>query len=100
MRHIYRPIVGSWYKSHDMDEPFEVVATDEQGCVEVQYFSGEIEEYDIEVWNEFDLLRIPPPEDVLGPFEYSREDLGYNDHLFRREFWSGALTELEPEDYY
>ena len=38
---------GQWYKRLDLDENFEVVAIDrDEECIEIQYYSGEIEEID------------------------------------------------------
>ena len=98
MRRIYQPNVGSWYKNQDINNLFEVVATDEDGNVEIQYFAGEIEEIDLDTWNELDLKLVPPPEDWSGPYEVSRDDLGYSDSSYQPEDWSGPLSGIEPED--
>lgn len=97
------PVIGQWYKEKESGDIFEVVAADEaDGFVELQYFSGEIEEFDLELWHSFDLLEIPEPEDWSGPFEMTREDLDYSDYTFHPENWSGPLTGIEPEyeDWY
>ncbi len=99
MRHHERPDIGDWYKNQEYNNIFEVVASDErEDYVEVQYFAGEIEEFDIETWYELDLKRIPPPEDWSGPYEVAREDLGYTDETIHPEDWSGPLAEIEPND--
>lgn len=75
------PIVGNWYKNLETRVQFEVVAIDEHAqTVEIQYFEGEVEEIDIDAWNEMALEAIEPPEDWSGAFEdLERDDLGYND---------------------
>lgn len=99
MRHHERPDVGNWYKDQEYNSVFEVVASDEkEDYVEIQYFAGEITELDLETWYELDLKRIPAPEDWSGPFELSREDLGYADETIHPEDWSGPLAELEPNE--
>ncbi len=98
MRHHEYPNVGYWYTDQDYNHIFEVVAADDHDqCVEIQYFAGEIEELDLETWYQLDLRRIPPPEDWSGPFEISKEDLGYSDDSIRPEDWSGPLSDIEPE---
>lgn len=100
MRHKLSPNVGNWYQNQTFSEIFEVVATDDlDGCVEVQYFSGEIEEYDLDTWYEMDLKDIPAPDDWSGPFEMSKEDFSQEETI-HPEDWSGPLTDIEPEDYY
>lgn len=95
------PYIGNWYKNQEVDNIFEVVAADEaEGYVEIQYFTGEIDELDLEFWYELDIRQVPAPEDWSGPFELSREDLDYFEETFHPEDWSGPLTDLEPDDYY
>ncbi len=101
MRHNTQPDIGIWYRNQDISNVFEVVATDEdEGCVEIQYFTGEIDELDIETWYELDLKVIPAPEDWSGPYEIAREDLDYFEETFHPEDWSGPLIGIEPEEYY
>jgi hypothetical protein len=99
MRHHEVPDVGCWYKDQEYDYIFEVVATDvSQNSIEIQHFAGEIEELDMESWFERDLRAIPPPEDWSGPYELSREDLGYADDALHPEDWSGPLSDIEPDE--
>ena len=98
MRHHEHPNIGYWYKNQEYNSIFGVVAYDEtDDFVEIQYFAGEIEEFDLETWYELDLRSIPEPEDCSGPFELSEEDLGYSDEMIRLENWSGPLSDLEPD---
>jgi len=75
------PIVGNWYRNLDTGADFEVVALDEDAqTVEIQYFDGEVEEWDMDTWYEMALEPIEAPEDWTGPFdELDADDLGYND---------------------
>lgn len=99
MRHSHQPYVGKWYRNHDINNIFEVVASDDDS-VEIQYFAGEIEEVDLDTWYDLDLKQIPAPEDWSGPFELSHDDMGYSDETLHPEDWSGPLTDLEPDDDY
>lgn len=72
------PVVGNWYKVEGEDS-FEVIAVDDD-TIEVQYFDGGIEEFDMSTWKEMDIEEIEPPEDWSGPFDdLEKDDLGYTD---------------------
>ena len=73
------PIEGNWYCRLDKEEDFMVVDVNEEvGTVDIQYLDGDIEELDIEEWNEMDLEEIEVPENWTGPFdELEPGDLGY-----------------------
>ncbi|MFI4937457.1 MAG: DUF6763 family protein [Candidatus Berkiellales bacterium] len=98
MRHHEYPVIGDWYANKEINDIFEVVASDEKDdYVEIQHFAGEIEELDLETWYELDLRHIPEPEDCSGPFEVGSEELGYPDDTIHPEDWSGPLTDIEPD---
>ncbi len=98
MRHHVHPTIGDWYKNRDDNALFEVVASDlKEDYVEIQYFGGEIDEFDYDTWYNLDLKSMPEPEDSSGPFELSREDIGYFDASLHPEDWSGPLSDLEPD---
>ena len=75
------PVVGNWYCHIDKGRDFMVVAVnDEEGTVDIQYFDGDLEEIDLEEWDEYDLEISEPPEDWTGPVDSVRQDdLGYED---------------------
>ena len=95
----YTPVVGDWF-INSMGQLFEIVALDEsEGAVEVQFYDGEIAEYDMETWEMLEIAPIAPPEDWSAPFDdLERDDLSYNDTSFRPEDWSGPLEGLERRD--
>ena len=58
------PLANSWYVDLDTEEEFRVVEVDEdEGIVEIQYRDGELEQIDLEVWNEMDLEAAESPDD-------------------------------------
>ena len=75
------PIIGNWYRNQETGNDFEVVALDEDAqTVEIQYFDGELEEFDLDAWYELPIDPIEAPEDWSGPFdEMESDDLGYED---------------------
>lgn len=100
MRHYFAPEIGMWFKNLEYPSTFEVVATDEsEGYVEIQHFSGEIEEIDMETWFELDLDPVPAPDDWTGPYELSKEDYGYYDDFSRQDDWNNPLTDIDFDKY-
>lgn len=99
IRHHLPPLVGAWYKDREYNSTFEVVAMDEYDHnVEIQHFSGEIEEIDLDIWYELDIHSIPAPEDWSGPYEMAHEDLDYYHDTHQPDYHSNPLNEIEPDD--
>jgi len=75
------PIIGNWYRNRRNNERFEVVALDEQNQgVEIQYFDGQVEELEMDVWIQLLLETIDQPEDASGALDgLEDEDLSYHD---------------------
>jgi len=72
------PAIGAWY-CQSGGQLLEVVAVDEDaGTVEVQYFDGTVEEFDLEDWNEQwksgALESAEAPEDWSGSVDVEGED--------------------------
>jgi hypothetical protein len=90
------PIVQNWYQFLDKGQIFRVVAVDEDsGYIEIQHYDGDVEEIDMDVWDELDIELIEPPEDWTGPVDYvERDDMGYTETGMSREDWSGSLREV------
>lgn len=74
----YEPGVGNWYHRLDTDAQFQVVAMDEdEGLIEIQYFEGDVEELDLDTWQELDIELAEAPEDWTGPMDrYEADDYG------------------------
>ena len=73
------PIEGNWYHHINTGQDFMVVDVNEaEGTVDIQYFDGNLEELELEEWEEMDLEEIEPPEDWTGPLdELERDDRGF-----------------------
>ena len=73
------PIEGNWYQDLDKERDFMVLdVSKREGTVDIQYFVGDIEELEMEEWEEMDLEEIEPPEDWTGPLDdLESDDLGY-----------------------
>lgn len=65
-----KAVIGDWYLGIGNEDPFEVVAVDEElGTIDVQYFDGSIDEFDLDTWDEMETVPCAPPEDVSGIYE-------------------------------
>lgn len=57
------PIRGQWYENVEEDETFRVLSVDEDSeLIEIEYLDGDIEEIDLETWQEMDLEPCDEPE--------------------------------------
>lgn len=84
------PIIGNWYEHLDKGLRFEVVALDEdEGLVEIQYFNGDIEEIELEMWYELEIEPSQPPEDWTGPIDEAESD----------DLDDDIDTDIESEDW-
>ncbi len=74
------PVVGNWYKAQD-GQLLEVITLDEdENCVEVQYFGGEIDQVEFDTWQSIVADTADQPDDWTGPYDdLGAEDLGYSD---------------------
>lgn len=76
------PEVGAWYQDQIDDRLFEVVAVDEEAdSIDIQYFEGEIQEFDLDTWENLELENAEPPEDWTGAYEVDGEDDGVVDKI-------------------
>lgn len=73
------PVEGNWYHHLGKGYDFMVVDVSEtEGTVDIQHFDGNIEEVEMEEWEEMDLEEIEPPEDWTGPLDdLEADDPGY-----------------------
>jgi hypothetical protein len=63
----YEPVAGQWYENIDENESFRVLSVDEDSeLIEIEYLDGDIEELDLDTWQEFDLDKIDQPEGWSG----------------------------------
>ena len=76
------PTVGKWFRRPN-GVVFEVVAVDEQDAtIEIQYFDGNIDEFDLESWPRMLPVEVHGPDDWTGSFDMDPDDyvgLGPND---------------------
>ena len=57
----FDPVPGQWYEDLEREETFKVVAVDpDDAVVRLQWLNGEVEELDLDTWNELDLEQADP----------------------------------------
>jgi hypothetical protein len=68
------PAVGQWFQPAG-GEPLEVVAVDpDDGTIEVQYFDGTVEEFELQEWRAMAMEAMEAPEDWTGSLDVEPED--------------------------
>lgn len=74
-------LVDGWYQDVTTGNIFRIVALDPASdSIEIQYFNGDLAEYDYASWAESDFIPAEPPEDWRGAFDdLEIDDLGYSD---------------------
>ncbi|MFN2366662.1 MAG: DUF6763 family protein [Desulfurivibrionaceae bacterium] len=75
------PRIDQWYWEPTSDRTFTVIDYDEDdGVIEIQYFDGEVNELDMEEWQELAPEEVDQPEDWTGPIDkLEQDDLGYDE---------------------
>ena len=83
----YEPQAGQWYEDLDTEETFQVLSVDpDEEIIRIQWPDREIQEIDLDQWNEMDLELSAPPE---GWVDDEDDDLDEED---------GEDVELEDDD--
>lgn len=95
----FDPIIDNWYYYLDKGQRFRVVAMDEESqTVEVQYFDGNVDEYELEIWYQLDIEPCEAPENWSGPLDIGNiDDLGTEITDTNHSDWDEPLDEFEPQ---
>ena len=85
-----KPEIGQWYQRLDKGELFQVAGIDEDaGTIELQSFSGDLDEIEADSWDELSPAVAEPPEDWTGPMDdIESDDLGFSDTEPRGMNWT------------
>jgi hypothetical protein len=68
--------VGLWLKDVS-GQIFEIVAVDRGlDSVDIQYYDGDIAEFDNDSWQQLELVAVAAPEDWFGSYDIERVDYG------------------------
>jgi hypothetical protein len=95
----YEPVKGQWYENIDENDSFRVLSVDEDSeLIEIEYLDGDIEELDLDTWQELDLEKIDEPEgwSAADDEEEEEEEKKEKDEL--DETWDEDDDEDDDED--
>ena len=99
----YDPEKGQWYEDLDREELFKVLSVDpDEILVRIQWLDGEVEDIDVDAWNELDLELATEPEGWVDDSEVDEdedEDEDELDDLDEDEDDWDDEDEDEDEDY-
>jgi len=89
------PIIAQWYHYPQKSEKFQVTAIDEQSdSVEIQYFDGNIGEFELTTWYTLEIEPIETPADWTGPLDnIEKDDLTPVGTEMRSEDWNAPYDE-------
>lgn len=88
----YDPETGQWYEDLDREDLFKVVSVDpDDALVRIQWLDGEVEDLDVDAWNELDLELAAEPEGWVD----EGEDIDDEDE---DEDWDDDEDEEDEED--
>lgn len=94
------PSIGAWYHDVANDSLFEVVALDDHtGSVEIQYDNGDIDEFDLELWNPLLFVPTDQPEAPSALYDYAQEDWGEEPFEHWQTLDNADLDPLMPGDF-
>ncbi len=90
--------IGDWYQNM-VGDTLEVVALDTgDGTIEVQFYDGTIEEYDLDTWDKLKLQPAEPPEDWSGSLDLSGDDYGVDLDRPAGDNHHNPLDDLDNKD--
>ena len=94
----YEPVAGQWYENVEENDSFRVLSVDEDSeLIEIEYLDGDIEELDLDTWQELDLEKIDEPEGwSAAEEEEEEEEKKEKDEL--EETWDEDDDEDDDED--
>ena len=90
------PTVGQWYAHRDKGQPFQVVAVDDDGSVEMQDVDGDVDEIDRESWYALPIEVTDEPDS--GVSLLSEDDDAMEDGLATEGAdWRQPLDSFSPQ---
>ena len=92
------PEIGLWYRDIQ-NRLFEVVAIESEDAIEVQYYDGDVTEYDKESWDMLCVNVVSEPGDGLGPYEEMLEDDNdiYTSDILESISWDNVIEEMDSQ---
>jgi hypothetical protein len=96
----YEPQAGQWYEDLDTEETFQVLSLDpDEEIIRIQWPDREIQEIDLDQWNEMDLELSAPPEGWVDEVEEDDEDDEDDDLDEDDEDWEDDEDDEDDDDW-
>jgi hypothetical protein len=94
----YEPQVGQWYEDLDTEETFQVLSLDpDEEIIRIQWPDREVQELDLDQWNEMDLELAVAPEGWVDDAEETADEDEAID-LEDEEDWEEDEEDDEDDD--
>jgi hypothetical protein len=89
------PVINQWYHYPQKAQKFQITAIDGRAeTVEIQYFDGNLDEFDLTTWYALEMERVEEPEDWTGPMDnLETDDLNQVGTEMLREDWAAPYDE-------
>jgi hypothetical protein len=92
------PVVDNWFHSAEKAQKFLVTAIDvHTDTVEIQYFDGTLDEFDLSTWYALDIEPVEAPEDWTGPVDM--DDLSAIDAEMSDDDWEAPYDEVMEKSH-
>jgi hypothetical protein len=96
----YDPEAGQWYEDLDSEEIFKVLSVDpDEELVRIQWVDREIQDIDLDVWNEMDLELAEGPEGWADDEDDDEDDEDEDDEDLDEDEDDWDDDDDEDEDY-
>lgn len=89
-----QPEIGVWYRDIQ-NRLFEVVAIDSDDAIEVQYYDGDVTEFDSESWDLLCVNMVSEPGDGLGPYEEMLDDENSFTEILETISWDNVIGDID-----
>ena len=91
---LYNPEIGLWYRDIQ-NRLFEVIALENEDAIEVQYYDGDITEYDRESWDLLCVNVVSEPGVSLGFEEEILDDDSFVSNKLELISWDNVIDDIE-----
>ncbi|MCW8901421.1 MAG: hypothetical protein OQK75_10355 [Gammaproteobacteria bacterium] len=89
------PEIGLWYRDIE-NRLFEVIALENEDAIEVQYYDGDITEYDRESWDLLCVNTVSDPGVSVGiDDDIIEDDINYISDNLKFISWDNVIEEIE-----
>jgi hypothetical protein len=95
----YEPQAGQWYEDLDTEETFQVLSVDpDEEIIRIQWPDREVQELDLDQWNEMDLELAIAPEGWVDDEDEADDEDEDDVELEDDEDWEDDEDEEDDED--